>query len=297
MTQVVKTLHLYPKEYFTRFLTLKKYGYNHSDKGRQTSIEEIFGNFEFCNVKDSSSALHVLAIGTSNGVSDIPIIDALSRRFERIEYTVVEPAEDEIRCFKELVASRHGRGNWNSTHFKFHPITIEKYLKELEAQKFTDDFKFDIIHTLHCAYHFQDPDAIFQNLYGLLNKGGILFNIMSSGAWIKITAKIHQIYGQSEMKTYNSALALREVMQRQLPKPKIQIILKGRNVKVNECFKEDSKDGNEMLDFIVQILDFKKTAAREIVEEITAMLKESCLSDGSDMIFPAYEEVTVFKKE
>ncbi|XP_070574457.1 histamine N-methyltransferase-like [Ptychodera flava] len=294
MAQEVKTLCLYEKEYFARFLTMKKYGYNLLHERRQTSIKKIFGNFEFCKVKDSNSALQVLAIGTSNGVSDIPIIEALISRYVRIEYTVVEPVEEEIQCFRELVVSKHKEGKWNSTQFKFNPVTIEKYLEGIEANTFADGQRFDVIHTQHCAYYFRDPGIVFRKLYGLLNEGGTLCNITGFGAWLKISGRIRQIYGSSEI--YHPSATLREMMQQQLPEAQSKIILRDIKVKVNECFEEESKAGNEMLDFIVHKLDFRKTASREIVDSIVALLNECCLREGCNIFFPADEEVSVFVK-
>ncbi|XP_070576168.1 histamine N-methyltransferase-like [Ptychodera flava] len=234
------------------------------------------------------------AIGSKLGVSDIPIIDVLINRFQRIDYTVVEPDEVEISRFKELVASYHENGKWNAVDFKFNMVTIEQYLQRLEDNVAAETTKFDVIHTQHCAYHFQNPEIVFEKLYWLLKENGMLFNVMDFGAWDDLAVKIQQMYNMPEMKSY-SAATLREIMKSRLPEAYLRTIL-CRNIKVNECFKEDSEEGNEMIDFLVQLLDFRKTALEENVNEVEEFLKKSCLHSGRDMIFPANEEATVFVK-
>ncbi|XP_070574569.1 histamine N-methyltransferase-like [Ptychodera flava] len=297
MAQNVKPSYRHNRqEYFKRLLTLQKNGYDPLGQQRVTSIKDIFEYFKFRNDQDSNSVTQVLAIGTSNGHGDIPIIDVLTSRFQRIEYTVVEPAEDEIHRFRELVKRRQEQGGWHAAQFKFYSMTIEQYLGELETHKLSDASGFDIIHAQHCAYHFKDPGSIYQKLYELLAKGGILFNVIDVGAVSELFLMVEDFYATLKIELErHSTVSLQEIMKRRLPEAHLSVVL-CRNVKVSECFKEDSEEGNAILESLVEMQNFRNTVPGEFVDKILALLKKSSLQTGGDMIFPAEEEASVFLK-
>ncbi|XP_070555958.1 histamine N-methyltransferase-like [Ptychodera flava] len=178
MTQDLKALVRFPEKYFEAHVAIRRLRPDDFFDQRKTHVRDTFENFVFSGEKDSM--LRVLAVGSSNGTSDIPIIDTLDSKYSSIYYIAVEPLESQIQQFEHLVKSKQEAGLWKNTKFAFHPTTIEEYLKKREPGG------FDIIHLQHSAYHLADPESVIVELYGQLNKGGMLFTTLVVGAWEKI---------------------------------------------------------------------------------------------------------------
>ncbi|XP_070553695.1 histamine N-methyltransferase-like isoform X2 [Ptychodera flava] len=229
------------------------------------------------------------------GTKDIPIIDALLRRVEIVNYVVIEPSESEINKFKEFVSSKQDNGEWQNVRFTFYQVALQTYLrKAIEAGEKTC---FDIILALHCAYFFTDPGQTFVDLYELLKNGGTLFNIMCAGAWEKLLKEVERHVGRRAAPCYGS-IELRGILQQRMPALKMKILQRKDDVEVDECFKEDSKDGNEILDFILQIVDVRKNVPKDVVDELLLYLREQCCRtvDGK-LYFESGDEDIVIVKE
>ncbi|XP_070534546.1 histamine N-methyltransferase-like isoform X2 [Ptychodera flava] len=284
----VKILKHHPKEYYNRLCTYKKYCFHYLDE-RQVDFKDTFNKFQ---VKEDS--LQVLAIGTGNGDADVPVIDMMTDKQFHINYIVVEPDADEIEKFKLLVASKQEQGDWKSVNFEFNQTTIENYLKE--AKKAQVKVNFDIIHAIHSAYHITHHASVFADLYGHIGKEGILVNTMIAGPQEMVNAKAMEMnFGTRECP---GSASFRHMIQRSLPD--VEIITKYRKsyCSVDECFKEYSKDGNMLLDFFVQIIDFRKHVTEDALSDFMAFFREECCyeKDGQLILDSDEEDIVIFKK-
>ena len=90
----------------------------------------------------------------------------------------MDPDESQVKDFKDKISSKQQQSQWKNVNFEFHQTTIEEYLTEAKKSEVVG---MDIIHAQHCAYHFSDPENVIVDLYRILNKGGMLFTIMSVG--------------------------------------------------------------------------------------------------------------------
>ncbi|XP_070555964.1 histamine N-methyltransferase-like isoform X1 [Ptychodera flava] len=293
MTQDLKALVLFPKEYFERYEVISRYGYDEYFLSQHDkNLKDTFESFVFCGKADST--LRVLAVGTSDGTSDIQIIDTLNSKYSSILYVVVEPAESQVQKFQTLVQSKQEAGLWKNVKFDFHSITVEEYLGKTKIGK--EPARFDIIHLQHCAYHFADIEGTTVELYGRLNTGGMLFILLVTGAWEQMLLRMGNIVPESMSSKLGSA-TMRKMLQRRIPDVKMQTQYRKISFKFDEGFKENSEDGNMMLDFVLQVLDFRKTAPPEIVGDFMKFFKELCYEENGELYFPADDEIiTVIKQ-
>ncbi|XP_070534548.1 histamine N-methyltransferase-like [Ptychodera flava] len=283
----VKILKHHPKEYYNRLCTYKKYCFHYLHE-RQVDFKDIFDKLQ---VKKDS--LQVLAIGTGNGDADVPVIDLMTNKQFHINYIVVEPDAAEIEKFKSLVASKQEQGDWKSVNFEFNQTTIENYLKE--AKKAQVKVNFDIIHTIHSAYQFTDHGSIFADLYDILGNRGILVNTMVAGPQEQVNAKAMEI--NPGTRECPGSASLRRMIQRRLPDIEIHTRYRKSYCSVDECFKEDSKDGNMLLDFLVQVVDFRKHVKEGVLSDFMAFFRAHCyVKDGQLILDSDEEDIVIFKK-
>ncbi|XP_070555104.1 histamine N-methyltransferase-like [Ptychodera flava] len=254
MSKEMKNLYHNTEEYFNRLRIFKKYMSYCPKEDQQTSVYETFEN-----LKLKRDSLRVLAVGAGDGSSDVPIIDILHSKQCHINYIVVEPIMAEVEKFKSLVASKQEQGQWARVRFEFHQTTIESYLEESQTRVAEDNF--DIILAIHSAYNMSDPEGVFAGLYERLQKGGLLLNTITAGPLEKLYAKIKERHPESRQ-CVGSAW-LRRMIQRRLPDIEINTTYKKIALLADECFKEESQEGNMLLDFLTQTLDFRKAFLRE----------------------------------
>ncbi|XP_070555961.1 histamine N-methyltransferase-like [Ptychodera flava] len=292
MTHDLKPLVCFPKEYFEGFAVLQRCGFDERFLPQhQKTLMDTFDNFVFCGKTDYT--LRVLAVGTADGTSDIQIIDTLDSKYSSILYVVVEPADSQVQKFQTLVQSKQEDGLWKNVKFDFHPITIEEYLGKTKSGK--EPGGFDIIHLQHCAYHFADIEGTTVELYGRLNTGGMLCVLHVIGAWMELALHFGNIMPDS-MSSQVESLTLLERLQHRIPDVKMQTQHRKISVKADECFKENSEDGNMMLNFIMQLLDFRKTAPPEVVVDFMKFFKELCYEEDSELYLPADDEIITIIK-
>ncbi|XP_070554952.1 histamine N-methyltransferase-like [Ptychodera flava] len=289
MNKDIKTLLHFPREYFDGNAATYRYGLDDFILQREKDLKDTFGRFVFSEKTDTE--LQVLAIGSADGTRDIPIIDTLVSKFSSMKYIVVDPSAKSVQKFQDLVKSKQELGLWKRADFEFHPTSVEEYLREAEVGKAPDGY--DIIHLQHSAYYLADPDNIFVELHGKLNAGGMLFTMLGVGAWEEINRRIANIIPEP---LFPGSAALRELLQRCIPDVKIQTRYRKRSFKANELFKEESKDGNILLDFIFYIYNFRKSAPPEVVSDLMEFLRECCYDINGDLYFPADDEDIVVIK-
>ncbi|XP_070550617.1 histamine N-methyltransferase-like [Ptychodera flava] len=289
MSKGMKILYHYPEEFFNRYSIFMKYVSYCPREDQQTSLNETFGSFKL-----KRDSLRILAIGTGNGNADVPIIDILHSKRCHINYIVVEPILAELEKFKSLVASKQEQGQWTRVRFEFHQTTIENYLEESQRRVAEDNF--DIIHTIHCAYTMSDQGDIFAGLYGRLQRGGMLLNTMAAGPQERLYAKATEINPESH--PCAGSASLRRMIQRKLPDVEITTIYKKIGLLADECFKEESREGNMLLDFLTYTLDFRKSVSERVLSGFMAFMREECCyeKDGKLFLQKDEEDIVIFKK-
>ncbi|XP_070554988.1 histamine N-methyltransferase-like [Ptychodera flava] len=260
MTQEIKALIHFPNEYFEGLSKIYQNGVANFSSEREQDVMNACDRFVSRHNKEDM--LRLLSIGPADGFFDIPVIDYLIKRFGKITYVVIEPENNQIQKFEDLVKSRNEQNLWTTVKFEFHQKTIEAYLKEIERGAALG--RFDIILLLHSVYHIMDPANVFAELYGQLNRGGMLYCQIGVGPWEEVNIRVGNVISDPNITRIGSA-TLQKLLKHRMPDVKIHTQYRKMNFKAGECFNEESRDGKLMVDFLVQVHDFKKTAPPKLL--------------------------------
>ncbi|XP_002737916.1 histamine N-methyltransferase-like [Saccoglossus kowalevskii] len=266
MAKSVRALSEYTKEYNERFQTMMDHGL----KSREDNYKQEMADILRLGV---SKKPRVLAIGSGNGEVDQFVINTLLDTYDDIHYCVVEPASSPLNDFKRLIQSYENR--WNSVTFDFHEEGINEYLAEGGASE-----NFDLIHAFHSVYFFRDAGSVLSQLYGMLRHDGMLFIKVAAGAiekWYLQRAKISNIF-------FPHSCQVQELSSRELPSITMEITCRPYTMNITECFNENSEDGNKMLDFINQKLDYRRSTPLKQVEYCLHFLRDECSEVRNDEI-------------
>ncbi|XP_077991754.1 histamine N-methyltransferase-like isoform X1 [Glandiceps talaboti] len=289
MAVEIKTLIHFPDLYFKKYRAIVKNGWDIVDTERQQDMIKTFENFDGSNV----SVLRVLAVGSGNGLVDEFIIGVLSKKFSTITYVVVEPDKDELQKFKDLATLKTNQGQWQNVNMEFNNATIEEYREKRNIAETKESFH--IVHAIQCAYHFVDPASTLFNLYETLQKDGLLLIVMVKGSAEKVLEKVGEYYYDPKFHFIGSTF-VRKSLEERFPDLKVSTKYRKKTIVVNECFKEDSQEGNDMLDLFTEILDFRKTAPKQLYDDVMKMIDTHCIKSDGKIILSADEEDLIIVK-
>ncbi|XP_077995040.1 histamine N-methyltransferase-like [Glandiceps talaboti] len=275
------SLSLHFKEYCASFQVLQRHGLASRNAASIDDMNKLFGNIKL----DPGKTLKVLAIGTSSGMNDVMIIDALVGCCHDILYTVVEPDEIGVEAFKAMVQSKGDK--WSRVTFDYHVQKIEEFLDDRRSRDSDVKDIYDIIHALHLLYFVLTP--IYLDLYDMLGSPGIFLIRMTTGGWSNCLTTYHQQFKNPALPFWDGKM-LEKDMARDLPGVKIDTTYRSSGpVDVAKCFNEDSEDGNQMLDFIFQCLNFRKSVPKEKQEFFLKYLKDQCSVSEDEILLPSQE--------
>ncbi|XP_077995037.1 uncharacterized protein LOC144448634 [Glandiceps talaboti] len=154
------------KEFFTTFKVLQRNGLAKRNDACVDDMNNMFGNIKV----DPGKTLKVLAIGTSSGMNDVTIINALICCCHDILYTVVEPDGDVVEVFKAMVQSKGDM--WSRVTFDYHVQKIEEFIDDRRSRDSDVKGDYDVIHALHVLEYASRP--VFRDLHDMLGSPGIL---------------------------------------------------------------------------------------------------------------------------
>ncbi|XP_077985943.1 histamine N-methyltransferase-like [Glandiceps talaboti] len=272
------------EEYHERYDICLKNGLSLRPAKSVAYMNEVFHNLCI----DTDRELRVLAIGTGNGIADIPIINAIIRRYSKIVYEFVEPFQSKVDEFKALVGSRD---DWKEVTFNSYTQTIDDFIRD--KKKEGQGIHYDVIHAIHCVYYFDGGHTI-RTLYDWVAKDGIFLIGIASGGWVDCTIKINQIYRNPKRRFVGCESVLDCL--KEFPGIKMEKDARECQIKVTECFQPHSVDGNKMLDVLYGILNFRKYVGQERATMLLDYLKEICIQKGDGYFLVGFDNDIVIKK-
>ncbi|XP_077870301.1 histamine N-methyltransferase-like [Saccoglossus kowalevskii] len=237
----------------------------------------------------SYNEIYILSIGASNGDADQHFINALVDKYTAIHYTVVEPATGPLDDFKRLIESNQER--WSGVKFSFHVQGINEYL---EGGGTSD--KYDVILACHSAYHFHDVVNTLCCLYDMLPQNGMLFIRIETDGGLEVYFEHSE---QLDIPLYFiPGKEIKRLIQLHMPATKIDVITGATTVNVTRCFDKDSIYGNNILDFMNQIVDVRHSRPPDEVEKCLKFFREQCCYEkGDDVLFDYIDEdIIIWKK-
>ncbi|WP_129632196.1 class I SAM-dependent methyltransferase [Candidatus Oscillochloris fontis] len=189
----------------------------------------------------SANNLHVLGFGVGDGEFDVQIIAALRAAFPTttINYIAVEPNTAQLQRFAERMRTE-------AVQLTQHPLQAEEYTVEGE---------FDLIHYIHALYHMPGSEArLLRDALAGLRPGGKLLIALSSER-----GGIYQLMGQFweriDYSFFTTGLFGQESLRATLAEigvPYTAEIYPDVAIDVGPCFDPDSDLGRHLLNFLLQ---------------------------------------------
>ncbi|XP_068188019.1 histamine N-methyltransferase-like [Antennarius striatus] len=217
---------------------------------------------------NGKSQLNVIGFGSGSGELDLEMMSALHLKNPNmmVDYEVVEPVAQQISKYKELASQTPGldyiKWNWNN-------MTVQEFEKDWKEKERTK--KFDFIHMFEMLYFVKDRGATVSFCQSLLNKDGKLFISLLAGnsGW----SKLDKTYGDRFREPEVSVVVIDDIKQYLDSKGvSYQRYLLPSQMDITECFIEGNEEGELLIDFLTEVLNFKKSAPPEIKAGVLELL-------------------------
>ncbi|XP_068187686.1 histamine N-methyltransferase-like [Antennarius striatus] len=240
------------------------------------------------------SQINVIGIGSGSGEVDLEMMSVLhlKNRSMMVDNEVVEPVAQQIRKFEDVVSQTPGldyiKWNWNN-------MTVQDFEKDWKEKERTK--KFDFIHMLGMLYYVKDREATISFFQSLLNKKGKLFIRLLAGdsGW----AKLDKTYGDRFRGPEISSVVIDDIKQYLDSKGvSYQSYLLPSEIDITECFTEGSEEGELMIDFLTEVLNFKKSAPPEIKAGVLELLQhpDCSVESNGKIMFKCPSEMLVVEQ-
>ncbi|XP_028411708.1 histamine N-methyltransferase-like [Dendronephthya gigantea] len=231
--------------------------------------------------------LKILSVGSGIGAVDLKFVEILLEELKKhssddqnttIYLRVVEPNSSSCKQFSDAVKARGDL----PIHLDIRQQKFQEYIQNEQNASTA----FDIIHFIHSIYFVVEEKAISYCLEKQLKDQGCLFFVFSDEVIIRQVA----LKTAPERRRPNDKLAniagkigpkLIEIVEKS--GRKYEVYSNQYPVDVSEIFV-GSENGDLLLDFITQKVDFRKNADASLVDRVLAVIKnESFTKDGKHL--------------
>ncbi|XP_071493085.1 histamine N-methyltransferase-like [Diadema antillarum] len=242
-------------------------------------------------------SLRSLGIGSGTGDFECAQLQELSKRFDRIRHTVVEPAHAFIHQYQTSV--EQDKNSFTGVEFEWREETMQKFTESFRlANKKTS--LHHLISSVHSIYY---ADSLPETLRGfhdrLLENGGILMVAVTTGesSNSKFARRFPDLFGQGTGTSVFDGTAVREALD-SLKFP-YAVHNQPSAADISVVFDASSSEGGNLLDFLTHTIDFRGTAPKPLLDEVLAFLRsEECcrLDDGGAVLFENPWDTFVIQK-
>ena len=247
----------------------------------------------------SGSPYRVLSVGSGEGENDINILKALSKILFKqgqprqsifLINRVIEPAVTRISVFRakaENVAETLERRA--KVDFEWMPMTFQEYAKQRKEY----DVRMNLVHFIHSIYYVDIEEALVHCYEKELGEQGVIVVIfqMEEGVMFKFAKN----FPSQRTTCY--------------PKKDVIAVAREKGWKCFECpgdsnylditaiFDSSSREGNDLLDFLTDMIDVRKNEQRATVQKILKFWKnQSFLSEKGKRIVELWDKAVIILK-
>ncbi|XP_068187748.1 histamine N-methyltransferase-like [Antennarius striatus] len=256
----------------------------------QDFIDNLFPDI-MAKIVNGKLNLNVIGVGSGSGELDLQMFSALHHKYPEmtVDNEVIEPNPQQLHDYKDLVSQTPGL---DSIKFNWNEMKAEDFEEQWERKKGTK--KADFIHMFQVLYFVKDPASTISFFQSLLNKNGQLLITLISGKadLIKMRNTYSKQLGTTEVNRSTGDIRCfldsKGVSYRSYELP--------NEVDITKCFIEGDEEGEMMMDFLTQVLDFSKTASPELKAGVMEFLRcpeFSVESNGKVLINVNYELIVL----
>ncbi|XP_067891127.1 histamine N-methyltransferase-like isoform X1 [Heterodontus francisci] len=212
------------------------------------------------------SSLNVLGVGSGSGKIDFEILGKIQSKHPglSIHNEVVEPNPEQISSYKELVKEKSQGLNIS---FTWNQISSEEYEKQRKERN--ESKKFDFIHMIEILYYVESVHHTIKYFHSLLETNGELLIIYASGnsGWHSLQKRF-----ASQFPSNSLFPDFRKMLDEMGMKHRIYEL--SSDLDITECFIEGNKNGELLMDFLTETLQFMKTAPADLKAEVLQYLRQ-----------------------
>ncbi|XP_041460129.1 histamine N-methyltransferase B-like isoform X1 [Lytechinus variegatus] len=197
-----------------------------------------------------SNPVRVIGVGCGNGIMDVQVLREMSSLSAFTQEIAIEPNDAELLRFKARIEEDERLKSFTFDWIHATTEVFEVTMNQLVAEGAFPKVHF--VHMLQMLYHARDMESTISNYYKALLDGGVMLITIAS---------------KKNNDMFKSFLDLEPKRNKQAPKNKkrysddVTRVLRRLGLKydienviyhldITECFKEDSKGGKLLLDFI-----------------------------------------------
>ncbi|XP_064291330.1 histamine N-methyltransferase-like isoform X2 [Passer domesticus] len=231
------------------------------------------------SIGNGKSAINVLSVGGGAGEMDLQILSKIRARYPgvTINNDVIEPSAEQISKYKERVAQA---SNLENIKFTWHKETANEYESRMNAEKKTK--KWDFIHMIQMLYYVKDIPETLRYFHSLLESQAKLLIILVSGksGWETLWKKYGSSFPLEDLCIFVSSADLARMLDS--AGLKYQLYELPSQLDITSCFIDGDKNGELLLDFLTETIDFTKTAPPELKLKVMEELKKPGCSEIRD---------------
>ncbi|XP_028993039.1 histamine N-methyltransferase-like [Betta splendens] len=231
------------------------------------------------SVGNGKSHLNVIGLGSGSGEIDLEMLSTLRMKHPgvTVDNEVVEPSSQQLHNYKVLVSKNRDLDHVKFTWNKMTALEFEEHWKEKKTTT-----KADFIHMIQMLYYVKDPEATIDFFQSLLDNNGKLLIILVSGesGWGKLWNTYRHLYCNNEVSQFVTTGDIKRLLDSK--GVSYQSYELPSQMDITECFTEGDEQGELLLDFLTEVLDFSKTAPPELKEGVLNLLRHPDCSTESD---------------
>lgn len=244
--------------------------------------------------------VRVIGVGCGNGIMDAQLLREMCTLCSFVQQIALEPNESELLRFKERIEGddrlKPMDFDWIKTSTEVFEVTMNQLVAEGAFPK------VHLVHMLQMLYHARDMETTISNYYNVLHEGGVILITIASKknndlfkSFLDLEPKRNKQQPTKNKKRYSEDVT--RVLRRLGLKYDIENVI--YHLDITECFKEDSKGGKLLLDFIcltnaAQVYQTLTTSDRE---RLMKRLLDHCEqhADGRVTVRLSFDAIMVTK--
>ncbi|XP_077990961.1 histamine N-methyltransferase-like [Glandiceps talaboti] len=197
------------------------------------------------------------------GITDIKLLVQLRKRYPKIKATIVEPSPAMISEFKENVIKEES--GLEDVEFEWKNMTLEDYMESESSNQ-----------TFHCMLlttvmpYIQEPAAAMKYLYNALTTNGTLaiFNSSEKDIFTGMEQQYPGMVPGFKIVPTDKLVALFHDIGASVTVVEMEAV-----VDITLCLQENSEVGSLILDMFTQVVNFRETAPKYLVDDVLQFLQ------------------------
>ena len=244
---------------------------------------------------------NILSVGSGHGEKDLIIVKISKKelqksdkgRFMKIFNRAIEPNEYSCGLYKTAIENLPAPLDAQQTEFEICQQTFQEYQ---ESQR--ESIKFDIVHFIHSTYFLDMEQTLKHCFENELSDNGHFVCIITGCDliyWVLLKQRTQWHGKDVASESYETAEKLVQIANENGWKH--EVYTQEYSVDVTEVFDPKSTEGNLLLDFLTQTVNFRETAEDRLVEETLALISyRTTVKDGKRLGEKKESLVVIYKK-